>query len=235
MKIIAFLISFLVVLAYDSYSQTGAKDTPFNPDTVFVFKSPRKLLTANDKISGLSEAAGLDLYLSNSGFAAGVHYKYLLNISHSIGTKFFVSGARNTDEYEYYDYITGERFIPNKINRLFNMPLTIFYQYQPFASKGVINKNFSPFISAGAGFSMILKTPYDKDFFDSFSYATWYVKPAMSVGLGANVKTSAQGFIGVNFEYYYIPFGGKGLESVIDSPIKDFGGAFLSFTLGGLF
>ena len=52
-------------------------------------------------------------------------------------------------------------------------------------------------------------------------------------GIGASFGSLGKGsFIGVNIRYYTIPFGDPGLESLAALPISNFGGVFLSLSVG---
>ncbi len=233
LKYITIVIFLGSIITQNSTSQVTGESYEFNPDTVFIFKSPRELLTLSSKSSNYREAAGLDLLFSNSGFALGGFYKYFAASDWAISSKLFITSSRNTDEIEYFDYWTGNRIIPGKINRLYSIPLTL--TAQKFLFQETLEKSLKPYIQVGFGPTFILSTPYSKSFFDAFNYAKWYVRPGGFVGIGAVISSKTNSFIGVNIDYYIIPFGGDGLESIEGSPIKDFGGLFLSLSLGGLF
>jgi len=89
-----------------------------------------------------------------------------------------------------------------------------------------------PFISAGIGPTFILSTPYDREFFNAFGYGAFYTRFGAFIGAGANFGNTNRSIMGLNIRYYFIPFGGNGLESIRDLPIKNFGGVFLSLSLG---
>ncbi len=224
---------FFVLFSSQIFSQTKGGNTAFNPDTVFIFKSPRKLLTLSEEMSNYTQAAALDLLFSNYGFAVGVNYQSYLSKDFALGIKFFISGARSTDEYEYYDYVTGERVVPDKVNRLFLMPLII--SARQFLFSNSLDKSFKPYVAVGAGPAFILSTPYSKSFLSAFSYAQGYVKPALSAAIGGVIGSETKSYMSINIDYYYIPFGKNGLESVLGHPIKDFGGVFLSLSIGGFY
>jgi hypothetical protein len=86
----------------------------------------------------------------------------------------------------------------------------------------------TPYITEGAD-----GIPYYHEFFSSFGDATFYGRFGGFVGIGAYFGNIAKGnLVGANIRYYAIPFGGAGLESMAGLPITNFGGIFLSLTVG---
>lgn len=225
----------ILIFAFTSqiFSQVINYKDGLNIDTIFVFTPGRKLLTMSDQIGSLNNAAGIELFFSNSGFAVGGFYQYNLDEITKLGTRFFISGARNTDEIEFYDFFTGNTFIPNKVNRLYLMPLTVNITRYLFTD--ILHRSLKPYVSAGVGPAFILSTPYNREFFNAFNYAKWYTRFGGNIGFGAVIGLESSSYLGVNVDYYYIPFGSKGLESIRDKPIKTFGGLFLSLAIGTYF
>lgn len=230
------ILALLVILfCYNLTAQEGGKVVTGEnkrqlPDTVIRFISPRPLLEPEIGENVKSKFFGLNLILSNNGFGFGGYFEYSFTNDFSAFASLYLSGARNTDEFEYYDPYSGQIFIPGKINRLYMFPLTI--GINRFVLSNVLNSNFYPYFSFGFGPTFILSTPYKKEFFTSFAYSKFYVRFGGFVGFGVNVPTTTKSYFGVSARYYWIPFGGNGLESIIDMPIKDFGGFFLGFNLG---
>lgn len=230
MKKSIIILIFILTITSQIFSKEINLNEELNRDTIFVFTPGRKLLTMSEQIGLLNNAAGVELFFSNSGFALGGFYQYNLDEITKLGTRFFISGARNTDEIEFYDYFTGNTFIPNKVNRLFLMPLTLNITRYLFGD--VLHRSLKPFVTAGVGPAFILSTPYNREFFNAFNYAKWYTRFGGNIGIGAVISLETSSYLGVNLDYYYIPFGGKGLESIKDKPIKTFGGLFLSLSIG---
>lgn len=233
MKRMFLIILTLLLLSTEIYSQNEIAQYKSNYDTTFIFTPGRKLQTMSEQMGLLNNAGGIDLLFSNSGFGLGGFYQYFMDDITKIGARFFISGARNTDELEFYDYFTGNSFIPNKVNRLYLMPLTVNITRNLFSE--VLHKSFRPYVSAGVGPAFILSTPYNREFFNAFNYAKWYTRFGGNVGIGAAFGLESSSYLSVNIDYYYIPFGGDGLESIKDKPIKTFGGLFLSLSIGSLF
>ncbi|MBS1537278.1 MAG: hypothetical protein JST20_05965 [Bacteroidetes bacterium] len=203
---------------------------PFDEDTTIIFTSPRPLLSEFQQSKVHSKAWGLDLLFSSNGFGAGGFYQRFFSETTSGFINLGISGARNSDEFEQYNPYTGQVYVPNKINRLYIFPLTIGVQYRVFADK--IAESLRPHINAGIGTTFILATPYDREFFSAFGHANGYTRFGGFVGVGANLGSSSKSLMGINVRYYFIPFGGNGLESIRDLPITDFGGLFLTLSVG---
>ncbi len=232
----------LALLIFPSllFSQKGElppENGTFNPDTVFIFYSPRPLIKTLITPDGSTQGLGFDLVFSNSGFGIGFFWQKFFNPNLLLYTNLLISGARNTDEFEvrYYNYNTGriEEFVPNKVNRLYMFPFTIGLQHYIFADELV--ESFKPFLNLGVGPTFIIATPYQREFFNAFGYAQFYTRFGASVGAGAELSSVASTVLSLNIKYYYIPFGGNGLESIRNSPIYNFGGVFLSLSLGSRF
>lgn len=223
-----------------SFSQTPGreKEPEFNPDTTFVFESPRPLISIGDKTNVKSSSYGLDVNLSDSGFGFGFFWqKQVLNGNMIVYSNLLISGARNTDEFD--QYINGNWQVKDKINRVYKFPLTL--GIQQFIFRNALSESLQPFLNIAVGPTFILSNPYTYDrepngevmgWFKSFSYGETYVKFGGSVGIGAYFGNINNSILGVNIKYYYIPFGGDGIESVKGLPMDNLGGVFLTLTIG---
>lgn len=232
-----FLIIPLILLVFSFNTldaQVKGEEPPeprgFDPDTL-TFESPRPLISNLSKREELSNAWGVDLIFSDNGFGAGMFLQYYFSDDMLAFGGFYISEARNRDEFEYFDPLRNEYRVPNKINRIYMFPLT--FGVQKYLFQDVIFETLRPFISLGAGPTTIMTTPYEEEFFSAFGSANFYGRFSGFVGIGADVGSYGQTLMAVNLRYYYIPFGGKGIESIIDDPIKDLGGIFLSLSIGG--
>jgi hypothetical protein len=242
MKIRYFAILVIVTGLWAITANAQIKGVPEEDDkidTTFIFESPRSLITYSRIDGSVNYAYGIDLLISDSGFGTGVFFHKYFTESFLGMANLYISGARKGDEFDYWDPVTGEYKVPNKINRLFKFPLMFGIQHQLFRDK--IASSFKPFYTLGFGPTFILSTPYTENrdpnettvgYFRAFSYPEWYVKPGGFFGIGANVGGIGSSMVEVNIRYFYIPFGDEGLESVINSPIKNFGGLFLSVSMG---
>ncbi|MCX7907991.1 MAG: hypothetical protein N2560_00515 [Ignavibacteria bacterium] len=228
-----FIVPFLLFIfnSVEIYSQQQNGEITFSQfDTNIVFTSPRPLLSSHLKEIKKSDYWGLNLVLSNNGFGFGAFYELFFTKQTYLFVNLYLSGARNTDEFEYYNPWTGQLFIPGKVNRLYMFPLT-FGIVQSFLTD-VLGTNFTPYVNFGMGPTFIVSTPYEKEFFTSLGYARFYIRFGLFVGTGVNIPITDKSYIGVSARQYWIPFGGNGLESIKDKPIKDFGGFFLALNFG---
>lgn len=173
---------------------------------------------------------GFELLFSQSGFGFGMHWTSAWSSEWYSMFSFGINGARNSDEFEVYDDINNRIYVPNKVNRLYNIPITYSVMRRLFS--GSLTETLRPYVQAGAGTSFIVAAPYDQEFFSSFGDANTYLRPAAFIGIGAWVGNPAVSLTSVNIRYYTIPFGGDGLESIRDLPLTNFGGVFLSLNVG---
>ncbi len=199
-------------------------------DTNFVFPSSMPLISNQLEQARNFKFWGLNIIFSNNGYGLGFFFEQFFLNNLSAFVNLYISGARNTDEFEYYDPWTGETFIPNKVNRLYLLPLTFGINYFIFDKK--LYKDFSPYVSLGIGPAFIIALPYEREFFSSISYGKFYPRFSSFIGIGTNILTQGNSYFGVSARYYYIPFGGSGLESIRGLPIKNFGGFFLGLNFG---
>ncbi len=192
-------------------------------DSLFVFAPARPLIDSS-RIEGFIEnLMGVDILFSASGLGIGgfgqVNFTTLFAGFFNVA----ITGTRNTDEFPDYN---GN--VPNKVNRLFTIPLMFGVRHRLFASS--LSNNFRPYINGGAGPTVLVALPYSYAFFPSIGHARSYLTGGGFIGLGAEVG-NGRPVIGVNARYFVIPFS-NGLESIRDSRITDFGGLFLTMNIG---
>lgn len=230
-KTFVLYILIIVLLAYDGVSQqTGESIPAFNPDTVFIFEPARPLLRPARSETFFNKALGFNLKLSSHGFGAGGFHSWMLSKNIESSISFYISGARKSDEIEYYDPRTGQIFIPGKVNRLYLIPITLSFKYHLFNEQ--LDNTFKPYIDFGLGPSLILSNPYEIEFFSALKYTRLYTRFGTYLGFGSYLMSTEKSLMGIDARYYYIPFGGEGIESIVALPIKDFGGLFLSLSIG---
>ena len=82
---------------------------------------------------------------------------------------------------------------------------------------------------------MVLTSPYEKEFFNAFGSAHANYALGGYIGLGANFGTDKKSLIGLNIRYYMIHLFNKGVESLYGRPKNNFGGIFLSISLGVMY
>lgn len=221
--IFAFLSSFELTA-----QQPGGEKKGFSPDTI-IFNSPRPLIEAHKSKKNVSFAFGGDLALTESGFGAGFFYQNYLSDKFLVFGHLYISGLRNSDEFEQYDPLRGW-IVPGKINRLFRFPVTMGGQYFLFRDK--LTSSLQPYISGGIGPTFVISTPYDQRWFSAFGDATLHTKFGGFVGIGAYFGDVMKSLIGVNIQYFYVPAGGEIIESIQGNPISNLGGLFLTLSVG---
>ena len=177
-------------------------------------------------------AWGFDIMVGESGFGFGGFYRHKLSPKLTLFTDLSISEAKDEREFEFID-VFGNSFTVGKKNRIFQIPLTVGLQYRLFAEQ--LADNLRPYINAGVGPSLVITTPYSKEFFNSFSDAQF--KPAAGgyVGFGANFGLDKSNLLGINFRYYIIQFFDKGVESLEGRFKKTIGGFFVALNIGFMY
>ena len=213
---------------------TATEPPTISPDTLFLFTPARPLVDSSANAEHYDESLGFDILFSNSGFGLGGFYQRPLSDGLAWFVNLGISGARKTDEFPTYipdpeppHNLTYD--VPGKVNRVFSLPLTVGLKYRVLETALV--ENFRPYLNVGVGPTMILALPYEgHDFFSSLGHANAYFTGGGFVGVGADFGTT-QPTLGVNVRYYYIPFK-PGVESLRGDPITEFGGIFLTASIG---
>ncbi len=175
------------------------------------------------------DAWGIDILVSMGGVGLGTFYRheYTDNISGFIG--FSISEASDENEVDYIDYYTGETYTPGKINRFLIFPLFIGGQYRLF--KDEIVDNFRPYVNAAAGPTMIYVFPYNDDYFSALGNGSPRYTFGGYLGFGAYFGSERSTLMGLNLRYYLIPYK-SGIRSMYNKQMKEFGGFFISLSLG---
>lgn len=224
-----YILLILLISITNVYSQVpGERKKDFNPDTI-IFNSPRPLISSHKSKQSVSYTIGGDLALTESGFGAGFFYQNYLRTDFLLSAQLFITGLRNSDEFEQYDPFLGW-VVPGKINRLFRFPLTVGGQY--FLLQDRLTESLQPYISFGAGPTFILSTPYEQGWFEAFGDAEMHTKLGGYIGIGAYFGNVMKSLIGVNIKYYYVPAGNDTIESIRGLPIENLGGLFLTLSVG---
>lgn len=227
MKFCVFLIFFLSSLYLDAQSSS---ERIIKRDSVFIFQPSKPLKLFGEQQNIINSALGADISFSNSGFGLGFFYHRFLDDKNLLTASFFVSGLRNTDEWEYWDWNTGQWVVPYKINRLFLLPISFGYSRILFSNS--LGGGFKPFAAIGVGPSFIFATPYAKGWFEAWKDVSILTRFGGYIGIGAYFTTIGSSISNVNIKYYYIPIGGNGIESIEGLPIYNAGGLVLSLSIG---
>ncbi len=180
-----------------------------------------------------NNALGLDIIFSEGGFGFGGFYRRQFSQVITAFADFSFSEAKNEREFEYYDYFTNQTYTVGKKNRVFLIPVDFGVQYRLF--ENIISDNLRPYINAGVGPSLVLTTPYDKEFFNAFGYSQLKIASGGYIGLGANFGLDKSSLAGINIRYYIIQFFDKGVESLTGNFQKTLGGLFLTINIGMMY
>jgi hypothetical protein len=172
---------------------------------------------------------GLDIMFSDGGVGFGGFYRRQFTNSVTGFVDISISEVKDEREFEYIDYF-GQTYTIGKKNRVFLVPLNFGLQYRLF--ERVIHDNLRPYVNAGLGPSMVITTPYEKEFFNAFGDAETKFTIGGYVGFGANFGLDKSSLIGINFRYYIIRFFDDGVESLAGKFKKEIGGFFLTINLG---
>lgn len=180
-----------------------------------------------------NNALGLDIIFSEGGFGLGGFYRRQFSQTITGFTDFSLSEAKDEREFQYYDYYTDQTYTVGKKNRVFLIPVNFGVQYRLF--ENVIYDNLRPYINVGVGPTMVLTTPYEREFFKAFGHANLKVATGGYVGIGANFGLDKNSLAGINIRYYVIRFFDKGVESLTGKFEKTLGGLFLTINIGMMY
>ena len=176
---------------------------------------------------------GLDIMFSEGGFGLGGFYRRQFSEKITGFTDISISEAKDEREIEYYDYFTNQTYTLGKQNRVFLIPVNFGLQYRLF--EDVIYDNLRPYLNAGVGPTMVLTTPYEKEFFNAFGDARLKVTAGGYFGFGANFGLDKSSLVGINVRYYVIRFFDRGVENLKGKYNKTLGGFFLTINLGMMY
>lgn len=216
-------------------------------DSTIIFQPVDAGLAIQTAYTPLLNAWGFNILMSNSGFGAGFFLRHEYTDEIAGFVDFTISDVKDEGEVEYFNYWTGQSYVPNKINRLIYMPLVAGIQYRLF--KDDIVDNFRPYLTAGIGPSFIFVAPYSSlqtdpltgqpyyapiDFFSSLKYGQFRYTFGGYIGAGAYFGMDKGSLSGVNVRYYFSPFP-SGIQVMTNSVLKSFGGLYITLTFGTLY
>lgn len=174
-------------------------------------------------------AWGLDIMIGESGFGLGTFFRNQLSMKWTVFTDLSLSETKDDREFEYVDFF-GRTFTIGKKNRVFAIPFNVGVQYRIF--ENIIYDNLRPYLNFGIGPTLVLTTPYEKEFFNAFGDTQSKIAVGGYLGFGANFGLDKSSLVGLNFRYYYTHFFDKGVESLYDRYKKSFGSFFVTLNLG---
>jgi hypothetical protein len=184
-----------------------------------------------------NNAFGMDLMFSEGGFGLGTFYRRTVAEDLTVFTDFSISEAKDPQEFTYIDYF-GQTQTPGKINRAFLLPLNFGVQYRLFEK--VIFDNLRPYLVAAIGPSMVVTTPYEKEFFSAFGKAQARYTLGGYFGIGANFGLDKSSLVGLSVRYYIVHFFNQGIE-ILDPTLtngrleNNLGGVFITLNIGMMY
>ena len=173
---------------------------------------------------------GVDVMFGEGGFGLGTFFRKNLNLTTTAFVDLSISESKDDREVEYIDPFTGIPYTVGKKNRVFVIPVNIGFQYRLFAE--TITDNLRPYLSAGVGPTIVLTTPYDKEFFEAFSNTRAKYAAGGYVGFGANFGLSKSNLVGINLRYYIIHLFDEGVENLEGKFRNNLGSFFLTINIG---
>jgi hypothetical protein len=241
MKNITLLVSLCALFVLPEFagaqSQTeGRRPGAAVADSNIVFEPGRKETVSQITASGYMNAWGGDILISNGGFGLGAFYRHQYDDDLFGTVSLAISDAKDDKEVEQVDW-WGQTFVPGKKNRFLLIPFHVGVQYRIFSDD--IMDNFRPYLNAGLGPTLVLSSPYEREFFNSIPYSQAHYTVGGYIGIGAFFGIDKKSISGVNLRYYFVPFA-TGIESLADingylSRKKEFGGIFLTLNFGSTF
>jgi hypothetical protein len=141
-----------------------------------------------------------------------------------------ISGVTDEREIERFD-VFGNSVVVNKINRVFMIPLSAGIRKELF--KDDIDGDFLPIFNIGVAPTLVLTNPYNESYFAAFGNTQTYFAFGGYAGFGVSFRQNKSMSMNVNFNYYYLPLIGDGVQSLQYNTINDVGG--LQLSLGVIF
>ncbi len=169
---------------------------------------------------------GVSVMYGENGFGlTGTIYKSIGRTSDLFFSLSF-SGISDANEVEYVDYY-GNVYMGDKVSRVFSIPLS--FGLKKYVFHDDIEGNLKPFFTIGVAPTLLLSTPFDKNYFKAFGYtqADFAFGPFAGIGL-EYIETQSMG-LSINLRYYYLPVISDGVSSLRNKPITNVGGVQLSF------
>jgi len=175
---------------------------------------------------------GVDLMFSDGGLGIGTFLRKVVSPKVSGFIDFSFSESKGAREFEYFDYF-GRSVIRGKENRVFLIPLNVGVQYRIFTRE--LSDNLRPYFSVGVGPTLGISTPFEKEFFKSFSSAKFHFAVGGYISFGADFGLSKSNLLGLNMRYYYSKFIGEGVEHMTGSVKNEIGAFFITLSIGMMY
>lgn len=176
-----------------------------------------------------SNSWGVDLMFGEGGFGIGTFLRkdFASDLTGFIDVSF--SESKDEREFQYVDFF-GNTFTVGKVNRVFILPMNVGLQYRLFREN--LTSTLRPYVNFGVGPTLVITTPYEKEFFSAFGDAQSRIAAGGYVGLGANFGSSKSNLVGINFRYYYIHLFGDGVENLEEKFRQNLAHFYLTINIG---
>lgn len=207
------ILFFVVIFSSNAFSQGIGELAP--PKKLEVFPT---------------NAWGADIMFGDAGFGLGTFFRKQIDTKWTLFADLSFSETKDEREFEYYDYYTGQFYTAFKKNRIFQIPINFGAHFRIF--ENTISDNLRPFIVAGAGPNILVTTPADLEFFNSFGKAKAKLAAGGYVGLGANFGLDKKSLVGITARYYYSKVLDGGVESLQGKVKTEIQGFFITLNLG---
>jgi len=215
----------LIVFFFAATAFAQQPNTTSGIDSQYVFMPMRNIVP--DTVER-TNALGLDLMIGNSGFGAGFFFRQAMSSTLSWTLTFSGSEAKASNEVDYIDPGTGQKYVPGKINQLWVFPLMVGLQYRLF--KDEITDSFRPYVFAGVGPNAVFSAPYEQPLSYSFSHGKGYYGFGGYFGGGAYFGLDPNTLLGISVRYYVLPMS-HGIESMQNEPMSNFNTFFIAFNI----
>jgi len=192
-----------------------------------------KLAEEKPHINFPNNSLGLDIMIGEGGFGLGGFYRYEYSNEITGFVDISVSESKNEREIQRYNIWGYPLPIEGKVNRVFLLPLNFGIQYRMFYR--TLTDNLRPYLNAGIGPSLIISTPAQKEFFNSFGSAKAKFGLGGYIGIGANIGSNRSNLTGVNLRYYFHQLIGEGIEQYIGDFKKRLSQVTLTITIGFMY
>lgn len=215
-KNILHIIFFAIVISFSNLNAQGIGEiAPPKPLEVFP-----------------SNSWGVDIMFGDAGFGLGTFYRNKIDVKWSLFADLSFSETKDEREFEYIDY-WGNIITVGKKNRVFQIPINFGAHYRIF--ENTVSDNLRPFIVAAAGPTILVTTPYELEFFNSFGKAKAKFAAGGYLGLGADFGLDKKSLVGITAKYYYAKVLNGGVESLEGKTRTEIQGFFITLNLGLMF
>ncbi|MEE9430843.1 MAG: hypothetical protein V3V16_07385 [Melioribacteraceae bacterium] len=192
-----------------------------------------KLAEEKPHINFPNNSLGLDIMIGEGGFGLGGFYRYEYTNEITGFVDVSISESKSEREIQRFNIWGYPLPIEGKVNRVFMVPLNFGIHYRMFYN--TLTDNLRPYLNVGVGPTLIVSTPAQEEFFNSFGSAKTKFGFGGYVGLGANIGNNTSNLTGVNIRYYLHKLFGGGIEQYAGDFKNTLGQVTLTITIGFMY